>query len=149
MKKILVSLILLVSFIQVSTSAALYNKDGIVLDHSVTKQKVVFIPFYNRNVIIWKSKIDLINSNKIAIAVRIPCYLCYAYSYMNPAEISTVQDYISDLTLADEYKNYVAPKPVMVNAKQTISSEKYFATFDDIDLRTAILNWDFQYSFWQ
>ena len=149
MQKLILSLIILVSFSQISNAAALFNKKGIILDHSVTKEKVVFIPFYNRNVIIWKSRMDLINSNKIAFAVRIPCYLCYTYSYMNPAEISTVQEYVSDVVLSDDYKNYVAPKPIMVNAKQTISSEKYFVTFDDVDLSTATLNWNFKYSFWQ
>ena len=137
------------SFNQTLNASALFNKDGIILDHTITKQKVVFVPFYNRNVIVWKSKVDLINSTKIAIAIRIPCYLSFDYSYLNPAEISTVQESISDYTLSDVYKNYVAPKPVMVNAKQTISSEKYFVTFEDVDLRTATFNWDFKYSFWQ
>ncbi|MFN8284452.1 MAG: hypothetical protein U0U67_14620 [Chitinophagales bacterium] len=149
MKKSFFSLIILLSFIQTLNASSLYEKDGIILEHFVTKEKTIFIPFYNRNVIIWKSKMDLINTNKIAIAVRIPCYLSYTYSYLNPAEISTIQDYVSDFTLSDVYKNYVAPKPVMVNAKQTITSEKYFATFDDIDLRSAVLTWNFKYSFWQ
>ena len=79
MKKLLFSLIILVSFNQTLNASALFNKDGIILDHTITKQKVVFVPFYNRNVIVWKSKVDLINSTKIAIAIRIPCYLSFDY----------------------------------------------------------------------
>lgn len=74
--------------------------------------------------------------------------MCYTYAYLNPAEIATVQNYVPEYTLSDVYKNYVAAKPIMVNAKQTIVSERYFATMDNVDLRTATVNWDLKFSFW-
>ena len=63
-------------------------------------------------------------------------------------EISSVQKHVPELILSDAYKNYVAEKPRMVKAKQIITSEKYFATLDNVDLRTATMNWDFKFSFW-
>ena len=149
MKNILVTLLIAVSSIKTISAIPLYNDNGIKLNHSLIKEKTIFVPDLNRNIVIWKSTFELTNNNKKSIAIRIPCYLCYVYAYLNPAEISTVQSYVPDVKLSDVYKNYVAEKPKMVNAKQTIVSEKYFATMDDVDLRTATLNWDFKYSFWR
>lgn len=149
MKKIIFFLLLFIVLISTSSAVQLYSNEGVKLNHTLTKEKVVFIPSMNKNIIIWKSSFELTNGSKKAIAIRIPCYLCYAYAYLNPAEISTVQNYVANMTLSDVYKNYVAEKPQMVNAKQTIVSEKYFATFDNVDLRTATMNWDFKFSFWK
>lgn len=141
--------LLLSAFFCISVKAApLYNQDGIKLNHTLTKEQTIFIPSMNRNVVIWKSSFELTNDSKKAIAVRIPCYLCYVYAYLNPAEISSVQNYVPNVKLSDAYKNYVAEKPQMLNAKKTILSEKYFATLDNVDLRTATMNWDFKFSFW-
>ena len=149
MTQITWSLLFIAIFTKFSIAAPLYNQDGIKLNHTLIKKEVVFVPAMNKDIVIWKSTFELVNSSKKAIAVRIPCYLCYAYSYLSPLEISTVQNYVSDITLSDVYKNYVTEKPQMVNAKQTITSEKYFATLDNVDLRTATMNWDFKFSFWK
>jgi len=39
-------------------------------------------------------------------------------------------------------------KPQMLNAKNKILSEKFFATFDNVDLRSATMDWKFKFSFW-
>lgn len=148
MQKSLFSLFLLIATIQISSATAFYDQDGVKLDHSLIKEQTIYVSSLKRNVVIWKSTFELTNNNKKSIAIRIPCYLSYAYAYLNPTEISTVQNYVPDVELSDVYKNYVAEKPKMLNAKETIISEKYFATMDDVDLRTAILKWDFKFSFW-
>ena len=148
MKHLTLSLLFIALFTTNLRATPLYNQDGVKLNHTLTKAKVVYIPSMKKNIVIWKSTFELKNDSKKAIAVRIPCYLCYVYAYLNPSEISSVQDYVSDVTLSDAYKNYVAPKPQMLNAKQTIISEKYFATLDNVDLRTATMNWDFKFNFW-
>ena len=108
------SFIFLIFFVIISfqkiSATAFYN----------VKEKVLFIDALKQNVIIWKSVFELNNNNKKSIAIRIPCYLCYTYAYLNPSEISTVQSYVPEYTLSDVYKNFVATKPIMVNAKQTI-----------------------------
>lgn len=148
MKRVLcLSLFIITLFYNLSAST-FYNASGVKLDHILVKEKVIYIPAMNRNIIIWKSTLELVNNSKKSIAIRIPCYLNYAYSYLNPAEISTVQKYVPEYTLSDVYKNYVVNKPIMLKAKKSIISEKYFATIDNVDLRTAILNWDFKFSFW-
>ena len=149
MKKTIFFLLLFIVLQTTSLAVQLYSNEGVKLNHTLTKEKVIFIPSMNKNIIIWKSTFELSNGSKKAIAVRIPCYLCYAYAYLNPMEISTVQGYVSNMTLSDVYKNYVAEKPQMLNAKQTIVSQKYFATLDNVDLRTATMNWDFKFSFWK
>jgi hypothetical protein len=148
MKSLIFSIFFVIISFQKISATAFYNENGVKLNHSVVKEKVLFIDALKQNVIIWKSVFELNNNNKKAIAIRIPCYLCYSYAYLNPAEISTVQSYVPEYTLSDVYKNYVAAKPIMVNAKQTIISERYFATMDNVDLRTATVNWDFKFSFW-
>lgn len=148
MKSLFFSIFFVLISIQKISATAFYNENGVKLDHSLTKEKTIYVESLQRNVIIWHSKFELNNNNKKAIAIRIPCYLCYVYSYLNPTEISIVQNEVPDITLSNVYKNYVAPKPTMVNAKQTIVSERYFATMDDVDLRTATVNWDFKFSFW-
>lgn len=148
MKKFIFLLFSLVISYHNLSALTFYNESGIKLDHSLVKQKTIYVASLKRNVIIWKSVFELNNNNKKAIAIRIPCYLSYTYAYLNPAEISTVQTYVPDIKLSDVYKNYVAQKPIMVNSKQTIISEKYFATMDNVDLRTATVNWDFKFSFW-
>jgi hypothetical protein len=148
MKKKLVLLLFAICSFSVMMATALYNENGVKLNHSLVKEKSLYVDDFKRTVVIWKSTFELNNNNKKSIAIRIPCYLCYTYSYLNPAEISLVQNYVPEYILSDVYKNYVAKKPIMVNAKQTIISERYFATMDDVDLRTATLNWDFKFSFW-
>lgn len=148
MKKLTLFLAVLLVIHFSSSAVQLYSNEGVKLNHTLTKQKTVYVPSMNKNIVIWKSTFELSNDSKKAIAVRIPCYLCYAYAYLSPMEISSVQKYVPELKLSDAYKNYVAEKPRMVNAKQTITSEKYFATLDDVDLRTATMNWDFKFSFW-
>jgi len=148
MKNLLFSIFLILVSTQIIFASSFYNENGVKLDHILAKEKTFFIPNLNRNVVIWKSTFELTNNSKKSIAIRIPCYLRYAYSYLNPAEISTVQDYVPEFKLSDVYKNYVSEKPIMVDAKKTIISERYFATMDDVDLRTATVNWDFKYSFW-
>ncbi|MFN8260326.1 MAG: hypothetical protein U0X41_05220 [Chitinophagales bacterium] len=148
MKKITLFLTVLLAFSVSTFSAQLYSNDGVKLNHFLTKQKVVYIPSMSKNIIIWKSTFELANDSKKAIAVRIPCYLYFAYAYLNPMEISAVQKYVPEIELSDVYKNYVADKPRMLNAKQIIVSEKFFATLDNVDLRTATMNWDFKFSFW-
>lgn len=140
----------LILFVQLSNTNAqtFYNESGIRLDHYLKKEKTIYVSSMKRNVIIWKSIFELKNSNKKAIAIRIPCYLRYSYAYLNPAEINMIQNYVPEYILSDVYKNYLTKKPIMVKAKQTIVSEKYFATIDDIDLRTATVNCDFKFSFW-
>lgn len=140
-------LFVIISFHNLS-ALTFYNESGIKLDHILEKEKTIYISSMNHNIIIWKSTFELTNNNKKAIAIRIPCYLRYMYAYLNPAEISIVQNFVPEYNLSDVYKNYVADKPIMVNSKQTIVSEKYFATIDNVDLRTATINWDFKYSFW-
>jgi hypothetical protein len=148
MKKItLFILVIIVCNIAVS-AAQLFNDNGVKLNHTVIKETEVFVHAMNKNVIIWKSTFELTNDSKKAIAIRIPCYLTYAYAYLNPAEISMVQKYVPEFKLSDAYKNYVAEKPRMVNAKHRIISEKYFATIDNVDLRSATMNWDFKFNFW-
>ena len=145
--KIFLLLLMPVLFSVNAFAAQLYKNDGVKLNHILVKQEVVFVPSMSKNIIIWKSTFELSNNNKKAIAVRIPCYLYYAYTYLTPMEISTVQQYVPGIELSDVYKNYVAEKPRMLNARETIISEKYFATLDNIDLRTATMNWDFKFSF--
>jgi len=148
MQKLIFSLIIQVICLISLQATPLYYENGVKLNHFLVKEKTVYVSDLNRNVVIWKSTFELTNNNKKAIAIRIPCYLVYDYAYLNPAEISTVQNYVPDFPLSDVYKNYVAEKPKMLNAKQTIISEKYFATLDNVDLRTANLNWNFKFSFW-
>lgn len=148
MKHFILSLFFILILIARINAVPFYNQDGIKLNHSVTKEKVLYIEALKRNVIIWHSRFELNNNNKKAIAIRIPCYLCYTYSYLNPAEIAMIQNEVPEFQLSDVYKNYVAKKPIMVNSKQTIISERYFVTLDDVDLRTATVNYDFKYSFW-
>lgn len=148
MKKLTLFLSVFIVFISSVSAVQLYSNEGVNLNHKVTKEKTVYVPSMNRNIIIWKSTFELDNTSKKAIAVRIPCYLCYVYAYLSPMEISSVQKHVPELILSDAYKNYVAEKPRMVKAKQIITSEKYFATLDNVDLRTATMNWDFKFSFW-
>jgi len=148
-----VSIFLIITFLScvsytTLSAAPLYNQDGIRLNHAVTKYETIYSNNLKRNVVIWKSTFELINDNKKSIAVRVPCYLSYAYSYLNPYEISTIQQQIPEIQISNVYKNFVAVRPRMLNAKSTIISEKYFATLDNVDLRTAVINWDFKFSFW-
>lgn len=148
MKRIFFVLLLLVISSHSLLANIFYNENGVKLDHLLEKEKTIYVASMNKNIIIWKSTFELTNNSKKAIAIRIPCYLRYMYAYLNPAEISTVQNFVPEFTLSDVYKNYVAEKPIMVNSKQSIISEKYFATIDNVDLRTATVNWDFKFSFW-
>lgn len=148
MKSIFFSLLMVLFATQKISAVPFYNQNGIKLNHYIEKEKVVYIEALKRNVIIWHSKFELNNNNKKAIAIRIPCYLCYTYSFLNPSEISLVQNEVPEYVLSDVYKNYVAKKPIMVNSKQTIISERYFATLEDVDLKTATVNFDFKFSFW-
>jgi hypothetical protein len=147
MRKYILFLLAVMVCNTVVSAAQLYNDEGVKLNHIVIKEKAVFVHAMNKNVIIWKSTFELTNDSKKAIAIRIPCYLTYAYAYLNPTEISMVQKYVPEFKLSDAYKNYVAEKPRMVNAKHSIISEKYFATIDNFDLRSATMNWDFKFNF--
>ncbi|MCB0507472.1 MAG: hypothetical protein R2739_06785 [Chitinophagales bacterium] len=146
--KLFLSIFLSVLFGSKLQAAALYHKDGIILSHILIQEKKVNVPSLNEDVIIWKSTFELMNNSNKSIAIRIPCYLYYAYAYLNPMEISIVQKYVSDYKLSSIYKNYVVEKPQMLAAKKSIISEKYFATLDNVDLNSAIMNWNFQFSFW-
>ncbi|HRB93334.1 MAG TPA: hypothetical protein PLT17_08010, partial [Chitinophagales bacterium] len=108
----------------------------------------VYVPSLKHNIVIWKSTFELENNSKKSIAIRIPCYLNFAYSYLNPAEIQQVQKLVNDIEISDAYKNYISEKPQMLNAKNKILSEKFFATFDNVDLRSATMDWKFKFSFW-
>ncbi len=129
-------------------ASALFSQDGVKLNHTISKQQSVYIASYGKNIIIWKSTFELVNDSKKAIALRIPCYLFFAYSYLNPSEIQYIQKFVPNYTLSEVYKNYISEKPKMLNAKSTIVSERYFATFDNVDLRTAVTDWKFKFSFW-
>lgn len=129
-------------------AAPLYNQDGVKLNHFVSKYKTIYVESLQKNVVIWKSTFELSNESKKSIAVRVPCYLTYVYAYLNPFEISTVQSQVPNVTISQEYKNFVAPKPRMLNAKTSIVSEKYFATLDNVDLSAATINWNFKFAFW-
>lgn len=126
----------------------LYNQDGVKLNHFISKYKTIYVESLKKNVVIWKSTFELANESKKSIAVRVPCYLSYVYAYLNPFEISTVQQELPNIPISDVYKNFVAPKPRMLNAKSRISSEKYFATLDNVDLNAATVNWNFKFAFW-
>lgn len=149
MKKNLFSLLFVFFILKSSSATYLYNQGGIKLNHILFKEKAVYIPSLSSNVIIWKSTFELLNESKKAIAVRIPCYLFYVYAYLNPAEISTVQSFVPEYSLSDDYKNFVAEKPQMLYAKHSLISQKYFVTMDNVDLQNATMNLNFKFSFWE
>lgn len=144
-----ISTILLVVILSIQVHATvLFNKDEVKLNHTITKYQTVYVPSLKHNIVIWKSTFELENNSKKSIAIRIPCYLNFAYSYLNPAEIQQVQKLVNDIEISDAYKNYISEKPQMLNAKNKILSEKFFATFDNVDLRSATMDWKFKFSFW-
>ncbi|HQV78434.1 MAG TPA: hypothetical protein PLJ42_05535 [Chitinophagales bacterium] len=144
-----ISTILLVVILSIQVHATvLFNKDDVKLNHTITKYQTVYVPSLKHNIVIWKSTFELENNSKKSIAIRIPCYLNFAYSYLNPAEIQQVQKLVNDIEISDAYKNYISEKPQMLNAKNKILSEKFFATFDNVDLRSATMDWKFKFSFW-
>ncbi len=144
-----ISIILLVVILSIQVHATvLFNKDDVKLNHTITKYQTVYVPSLKHNIVIWKSTFELENNSKKSIAIRIPCYLNFAYSYLNPAEIQQVQKLVNDIEISDAYKNYISEKPQMLNAKNKILSEKFFATFDNVDLRSATMDWKFKFSFW-
>lgn len=144
-----ISIILLVVILSIQVHATvLFNKDEVKLNHTITKYQTVYVPSLKHNIVIWKSTFELENNSKKSIAIRIPCYLNFAYSYLNPAEIQQVQKLVNDIEISDAYKNYISEKPQMLNAKNKILSEKFFATFDNVDLRSATMDWKFKFSFW-
>lgn len=144
-----ISTILLVVILSIQVHATvLFNKDDVKLNHIITEYQTVYVPSLKHNIVIWKSTFELENNSKKSIAIRIPCYLNFAYSYLNPAEIQQVQKLVNDIEISDAYKNYISEKPQMLNAKNKILSEKFFATFDNVDLRSATMDWKFKFSFW-
>jgi hypothetical protein len=128
-------------------AATVFSQDGIKLNYQVSKTKTVFIPGLKKKVIIWKSEIELFNTNNRPVAVTAPCCLYYAYSYLFPAEIAAVQSYMPEMKISDLYKAYATTKPTMLNPKQKVSNQQYFATFENVNLNDATYNLEVKYSF--
>jgi hypothetical protein len=146
-KKVILYFSLLFLTVGISRSATVYSQDGIRLNYSVEKKKVVFVPALKKKVIIWRSTIELVNSNNRPVSVTAPCCLYYAYCYLFPSEISAVREFVPNFQISDLYKAYATPKPTILKAKQKVSNEQYFATYEDVNLNDATYNLEVKYSF--
>lgn len=146
MKNALLSV--LFAFLCIPTFAAtVFSQDGIRLNYFLKKEQVTYVPALKKNVIIWRSSIELINSNNRPVAVTGPCCLYYAFAYLFPAEIDAVQNYLPDHQISDLYKAYATPKSTMLQAKQKVSNVQYFATYEDVNLHDATYNLEVKYTF--
>ena len=127
-------------------AATVFSQDGIKLNYEVQKEKVIFVPALKKKVVIWKAKLELVNSNKKPVAVTAPCCLYYAFSYLFPNEISAVQDHVTGYSISDAYKTYATQKPTVLKPKQKVLNEKYFATYEDVNLNDATFNLEVKYA---
>ena len=147
MKKIILYLALALLTSNAMLANTVFSKDGIKLSYDIEKVKTVFVPSLNKKVIIWKSIIELANTNNKPVAVTSPCCLYYAFCFLFPNEISAVQSTVPDIKISDIYKTFATPKPTMLHAKQKVTNERYFATYEDVDLHDATYNLEVKYSF--
>lgn len=145
-QSVILWMLLLCVLLRVEASA-IYSTDGIKLNHTVVKESVQYVTPLKRNVVLWKSTLTVSNTTKQDVAMRIPCYLYFVYSYLNPAEINTAQKFFTGYKIETVFKNYVLPKPVMLPTKQSVSNVTYFVAFDDVDLSSATTGHKIQFSF--
>lgn len=126
-------------------NTALYNKNGVMVFHTISKVSSFYCNVLNREVIIWKSVVELKNNNSSQLVLQSPCKLKYLYCYMNPSEIERAQSCYGENKLSDIYKNFATTKPTCLKPKETVVNEIYFSTFEDINLRTEFADIDLQY----
>lgn len=146
MKNRILLLLLACLFYAPVFSATVFSQDGIRLNYDLDKVKTVYVPALKKKVTVWRSTIQLVNSNNRPVAVTSPCCLYYAFAYLFPNEIAAVQSYLPEYKIADLYKTYATPKPTMLQAKEKLSNEQYFATYEDVDLHNATYNLEVKYS---
>jgi len=142
--------IFILSFFLISYSFAaspVIKREGIIFRQQITRVTKINIPELNREVVIWRSLVELKNTSNDDVAVNRPSYFGYYYAYLNPMQIEIVQQAVPQYILATAYKNYVVEKVKMLEANQSLLSEKYYATFDNIDLNNEIAAWDMSYIF--
>lgn len=142
--------IFILSFFLISfaySASPVIKREGIIFRQQITRVTKINIPELNRDVVIWRSLVELKNTSNDDVAVNRPSYFGYYYAYLNPMQIEIVQQAVPQYILATAYKNYVVEKVKMLEANQSLVSEKYYATFDNIDLNNEIAAWDMSYIF--
>ncbi len=129
----------------VYSASPIVKKDGVVFRQQINRVQTITVPELNRDVVIWRSVVELKNTSNIDIAINRPSYFGFYYAYLNPTQIEIVQNKVPQFILSPVYKNYVVNTVKMVEANQSLVSEKYYATFDDVDLNSEISAWDMNY----
>lgn len=145
MKKLTTFFVFISFVIQLEASAPIYNKDGLQLSQTLTKVSTVFNHVLNRNVVIWKSIFEIKNTSTEAFSLEKPVYLKFNRSYLTQTELTTIRDNGYGYNIAANYRNIATNAKTIISPNQVISSEKYFVTFDDVDLSKEQYSWDLQY----
>lgn len=145
MKKLSFLFLLITITIQLKATTPIYNKDGIELTQNTIKEKIVFCNALNRNIIVWKSIVTIKNTTQEAVNILRPVYLKFSRGFLTNSELTIIRNQNIGYNVTQNYKNILTNSNQILMANQLLTSEKYFVTFDDIDLSREQYSWDLQY----
>ncbi len=145
MKKLFAFLLFINTVIVLNATTPLYNKDGVELTQSITKEKTIFCSALNKNIVVWKSIVTIKNTTAQAIQLLKPVYLKYNRGYLTNAEMSAVRIQNIGYDFSQTFKNNLTNATSVLTANKIITNQKFFVTFEDIDLSKEAYTWDLQY----
>jgi len=115
------------------------------LTQNTIKEKIVFCNALNRNIIVWKSIVTIKNTTQEAVNILRPVYLKFSRGFLTNSELTIIRNQNIGYNVTQNYKNILTNSNQILMANQLLTSEKYFVTFDDIDLSREQYSWDLQY----
>ena len=145
MKKLFTFLSFLTTVLVLNATTPLYTKDGIELSQSISKEKTIFCTALNKNIIVWKSTVTIKNTTPQAVNLLKPVYIKYNRSFLSNTEIAAIRTQNIGFDFSQNYKNNLTNATSVLSANQTLTNQKYFVTFEDIDLSKEGYFWDLQY----
>lgn len=137
--------LLLISLFQLKATSPIYNKDGLQLTQTITKVTTVYCTALNKNVVVWKSAVEIKNTSAEALNLQKPVYVKFNRSYVSAVELNAIRNQGIGYNISTQYRNIVVNEATILNANQIINSEKYYVTFESIDLSKEQYTWDLQY----
>ncbi len=145
MKKLFAFFSFLTTVLVLNATTPLYTRDGIELSQSITKEKTIFCSALNKNIIFWKSIVTIKNTTPQAVNLLKPVYLKYNRGFLTNSEMSAIRLQNIGYDFSQTYRNNLTSATSVLTANQTLTNQKYFVTYENIDLSKEGYIWDLQY----
>ncbi len=146
MKKLTIILLFVILNVCAFATSPLYNKDGIQLTQQITKVSTVYNTALQKNVVVWRATVVLTNTSNDAVNLNKPVFVKFNRGYVSSQDLEAIRNQGVGYNVSSNYKNNITNAALVLEPNESKSSEKYFVTFDNVDLNKEQYSWDLQYA---